>query len=208
MFPRGDMFPMLPLMQHIPNSNNPETYSSSLILYCSQCSSSSFFNLFYYYFFISKTHGSSWARGWVKTAAASPRHSHSHTDQSLVCDLHHSSQGRILNPVSGWAGPGIEPESSWISVGFVTTEPQGELLQSMFCFFLIFGYTHGTRTFPGQGSNPKPQQQPELPQREGWILNPLYMQQTLPMFCSYFHTQNIPKSKSLSFPLHSSGCFS
>lgn len=63
MFPRGDMFPMLPLMQHIPNSNNPETYSSSLILYCSQCSSSSFLNLFYYYFFIPKTHGSSWARG-------------------------------------------------------------------------------------------------------------------------------------------------
>ena len=26
-----------------------------------------------------------------------------------------------------WEGPGIEPESSWILVGFVSAEPQGEL---------------------------------------------------------------------------------
>ena len=30
------------------------------------------------------------------------------------------------------AGPGIKPVSSWILVGFVTTEPQWELLQNSF----------------------------------------------------------------------------
>ena len=42
------------------------------------------------------------------TATATP-------DLSCVCDLHH------------WARPGIKPESSWILVGFVTTEPQWKL---------------------------------------------------------------------------------
>ena len=34
------------------------------------------------------------------------------------------------------AGPGIEPASSWVLVGFVTAEPQGEL-QEFFLAFLI-----------------------------------------------------------------------
>ena len=38
-------------------------------------------------------------------------------DPSHIFDLHHSSQ------------PGIEPLSSWILVGFITTEPCGELLK-------------------------------------------------------------------------------
>ena len=46
------------------------------------------------------------------------------TDPSLVCKLHHSSwQCQILNPLR----PVIEPVTSWILVGFVTTEPQWEL---------------------------------------------------------------------------------
>ena len=46
---------------------------------------------------------------------------------SCICDLHRSSrQCQILNSLSG---PGIEPESLWILVGFVTTEPQQELLK-------------------------------------------------------------------------------
>ena len=41
-------------------------------------------------------------------------------DPSHVCDLHHSSQQhQILNPLRR---PGIEPASSWILVGFVTTD--------------------------------------------------------------------------------------
>ena len=44
-------------------------------------------------------------------------------DLSLICDLHHSSQQlEILNPLS--RAREIEPMSSWILVGFVTTEPQ------------------------------------------------------------------------------------
>ena len=43
----------------------------------------------------------------------------------LVCDLNHSSpQHQNLNPLRG---PGTEPISSWILVGFVTAEPQREL---------------------------------------------------------------------------------
>ena len=46
-------------------------------------------------------------------------------DPSHICDLYHSSRCESL---THWARPGIEPESSWILVGFVTTEPQQELL--------------------------------------------------------------------------------
>ena len=47
-------------------------------------------------------------------------------DLSHICKLHHSSQQlQILNP---WRGPGIEPASSWLLVGFITTQPQLELL--------------------------------------------------------------------------------
>ena len=38
--------------------------------------------------------------------------------------------------VSHWTRPGIEPASSWIPVGFITTEPQRELW-----FFLLVGST-------------------------------------------------------------------
>jgi len=49
-------------------------------------------------------------------------------DSSQVCDLYHSSQQhRILNPL---IEARIEPTSSWILVGFVTAEPQQELLVS------------------------------------------------------------------------------
>ena len=52
------------------------------------------------------------------TATATP-------DPSHVYNLYHSSQQCwILNPL---IGPGIEPESSWVLVGFVSAEPQGEL---------------------------------------------------------------------------------
>ena len=47
-------------------------------------------------------------------------------DRSRVCDLHHSSwQHRILNPLSEARR---EATSSWILVGFITTEPQREHL--------------------------------------------------------------------------------
>ena len=47
-------------------------------------------------------HGGSQARGLMGAAAASLHHNHTATqDQSLICDLHHSSRQRwILNPLS------------------------------------------------------------------------------------------------------------
>ena len=50
-------------------------------------------------------------------------------DLSHICNLHHSSQQcQILNPLSE---AGIKPTSSWIIVGFVTTEPRWELLRNL-----------------------------------------------------------------------------
>ena len=46
-------------------------------------------------------------------------------DPSRVCSLHHSSQQhRIL---TCWVRPGIQPTSSWIQSGSLTSEPQREL---------------------------------------------------------------------------------
>ena len=43
---------------------------------------------------------------------------------ALLCDLHHSSQQcQILTPLR----PGIEPTTSWFSVGFVSAAPKREL---------------------------------------------------------------------------------
>ena len=47
-------------------------------------------------------------------------------DWSHVCDLNQSlQQCQILNPLSK---AGIKPRSSWFLVGFITAEPQRELL--------------------------------------------------------------------------------
>ena len=53
-------------------------------------------------------------------------------DPSRVCNLYHSSW--ILNPLSE-----AEPESSWILVGFISTEPQWDLFFFFFFFFLFSG---------------------------------------------------------------------
>ena len=72
-------------------------------------------------------------------------------DLSHVCNLYHSSwQYQILNLVR----PGIEPLSSWILVGFVTTKPYQELQFIFLSFFLFFffsfqGCTCGMWRYPG-----------------------------------------------------------
>ena len=73
-----------------------------------------FFLFYYYYHYLlfratPTAHGSSQARGWIAATAAALHHSHSHT-----WSLTH------------WVRPGIEPTSSWIPVGFISTVPQGE----------------------------------------------------------------------------------
>ena len=67
--------------------------------------------LFIYFRAAPAAYGGSQARGWIGTAVAGLHHSH-----SSARSLTHSER------------PGSEPMSSWIPVGFVTTEPQRELL--------------------------------------------------------------------------------
>ena len=58
-------------------------------------------------------------------------------DPNYFCNLHDShSNARYL---THWAGPGIEPASSWILVGIVTTETQWKLCSSTFLFPLTLG---------------------------------------------------------------------
>ena len=96
-------------------------------------------------------YGRSQARGPIGATAASLRPSNSYEVHSNagsemhLCDLHHSSQQcQILNTLSKAR---IEPASSQILVGFVTTEPQQELqglaflsklLGVTFFFFSLF----------------------------------------------------------------------
>ena len=89
------------------------------------------YSLFYFYiiyfclFAISwaapEAHGGSQARGWIRATAAGLCHSHSHA-------------GSLIH----WARPGIEPMSSWILVGFLTTDPRQELQESYFRRQLIY----------------------------------------------------------------------
>ena len=72
-------------------------------------------NEIFFFFFLFRaiptTDGSSQARGWMGSTAASLHPSHSNA-----------------RSLTHWARPGIKPQSSWILVGFVTAGPQGELL--------------------------------------------------------------------------------
>ena len=51
-------------------------------------------------------------------------------DLSHVCDysIAHGNAGSLIH----WVRPGIDPESSWILFGFVSVEPQQELLTDVF----------------------------------------------------------------------------
>ena len=71
-----------------------------------------FYQLFSFFFLLFRAtptaYGSSQARGRIGAVAAGLCHSHSNTGS-----------------LTHWARPGIEPSSSWILVGFNTTEPYG-----------------------------------------------------------------------------------
>ena len=69
--------------------------------------------LFFFYLFrvTPAVYGGSQARGQIRATVAGLHHSHSN-----------------IRFVTSWVRPGIEPTSSWIPVGFVSTEPQQELL--------------------------------------------------------------------------------
>ena len=65
------------------------------------------------------------SRLWVELQLQPLAYATATSDLNSVCDLYHrSQQGQILNQ---WARPRIEPGSSWILAGFVSTEPRWEL---------------------------------------------------------------------------------
>ena len=86
----------------------------------------------FFFFFLFRAafmaYGSSQARGQSRTAAeACATATAMLWDPSHVCDLYHSSQQcQILKPA-------IKPVSSWVLVGFITTEAWRELLCIDFC---------------------------------------------------------------------------
>ena len=102
-------------------------------------------SLFFFCLFraIPTAYGGSRARGQIRAAATSLPHSHS----NIRSELHlWPTPQRWRDPKVGksstrslthQARPGIEPESSWILVGFVTAEPPQELWFSFFKHVII-----------------------------------------------------------------------
>ena len=90
--------------------------------------------LFLIYYFFRATpvaHGNFQARGQTETACL--HHSHSHTISKP--HLWPTPQFTAMpDPSTHCVGTGIKPASSWISVRFITAEPQQELLM---CIYLI-----------------------------------------------------------------------
>ena len=89
--------------------------------------------LFFIFFFLllfraaPEAYGSSQARGlnWNFSCLPTPEPQQCGTQAtSATYTIAHGNTGSPTH----WARPGIKPASSWIRVGFVTTEPQWELL--------------------------------------------------------------------------------
>ena len=78
-------------------------------------------------------HGRSQARGWIRALAAGLHHSHSNAGSQLSLPPTADNAGSLTH----WARPGIEPSSSWIWVGFVTTEPQRERPNGLFSKWML-----------------------------------------------------------------------
>ena len=69
------------------------------------------------------TYGGSQARGWIRAIASS--HSHSHSYSNEACMQPTPQLTEMLDPyLTHWARSGIEPETSWMLVRFVSTEPR------------------------------------------------------------------------------------
>ena len=72
------------------------------------------------------------ARGPIRAATGSPCHSHTRSDPSCVCDLHHRSwQHRILNPLSGVRDrTSILMDASWVCYHWTMKETPGNKLST------------------------------------------------------------------------------
>ena len=85
-------------------------------------------------------YGSSQAKGQIRAVAAGLYHSHSNarSEPPLWPTTAHGNTGSLTH----WEGPGIETTSSWILAGFITAEPQWELLIIRFKWDHIHTYIH------------------------------------------------------------------
>ena len=91
------------------------------------------FTFFFFAFFrvTAMAYGSSQDRGWIGAVAAGLRHSHSSVGIQAASANYTTVHGNT-GSLTHWARKGIKPASSWILVGFVSTEPWWELLNSSF----------------------------------------------------------------------------
>ena len=85
-----------------------------------------YFILFCFIFFLfraaSVAYGSPSTRGRIRVVAAGLHHTHSNSGSETHATAHGNAES-----ITHQARSGIEPVSSWISVGFLTTEPWWEL---------------------------------------------------------------------------------
>ena len=90
------------------------------------------FVLFIYFFFLFRAEpeacGYSQARGQVGATSAGLHQSHAKSEPCLRPTSQHTAAWGGAGSLTHWARPKIKPKSSWIVVGFITTEPQWELL--------------------------------------------------------------------------------
>ena len=93
-----------------------------------------FIYLFIYYFYLfiffratPTAYGNSQARDQIGTAAASLCHSHSNARSIQATSKTYIAAHRNSGSLTHLAGLMIKCTSSWILVGFISSEPQGEL---------------------------------------------------------------------------------
>ena len=103
---------------------------------------SSFFFFFFLFRAILTAYGSCQARCWIRAASAGLHHSPGN-EGSEPGPQHTPQLMAMPDPLIHWARPGIKLATSWILVGFVTTEPGLELLLAvlMLLSFCFSGYS-------------------------------------------------------------------
>ena len=82
-------------------------------------------------------YGSSQARGWIGATAAEPTPQPQHYQIRAVSLTYTTAHGNARS-LTHWAGPGIEPASSWILVRFTSTVPQQELPPYIFFSLILY----------------------------------------------------------------------
>ena len=90
---------------------------------------------YYYYCLFRASHmvyGGSQFRGPIRTVADGLCHSHSNA-RSKLCLQPTLQLTAMPDPLTHWARSGIEPVSSWLLDRFITTEPQRELSNFIYC---------------------------------------------------------------------------